>query len=105
MGSRQSDPNGRFMLSERELTDSDWPQLYRVCPLLRWHYEDIWKVLRSLCIPYCSLYDRGYTSLGDKTKTLPNEALKQEDGSYLPAYRLKEEFLERNGRLEQHPKL
>ncbi|KAI6183462.1 MoCF-biosynth domain-containing protein [Aphelenchoides bicaudatus] len=107
MGSRHSDPNGRFMQSEREPTDRDWPRFERICPLLRWHYSDIWLVLRSLCVPYCSLYDKGYTSLGDRTQTLPNEALRQEDGRYLPAYRLKEESLERDGRLEsnQVPKL
>jgi FAD synthetase len=101
MGSRHSDPNGRFMLTERELTDEGWPKFVRICPILRWHYADIWKTLRTLCIPYCSLYDKGYTSLGDRTKTIPNEALKLEDGRYRPAYELKDEALERKGRLEQ----
>jgi len=105
MGSRHTDPNGRFMLTEREITDKDWPEFYRLCPILRWNYADIWKVLRSLCIAYCPLYDKGYTSLGDRTKTLPNEVLKQEDGRYLPAYNLKEDALERKGRLEQAPKI
>lgn len=93
------------MQTERELTDKDWPQFVRVCPILRWHYVDVWRSLRSLCVPYCSLYDKGYTSLGDRTKTVPNDALKQEDGTYLPAYHLKKESLERTGRLEQSSKI
>lgn len=76
----------------------------RVCPLLRWHYVDIWRLIRSLCVPYCPLYDKGYTSLGDRTKTVRNEALKQSDGHYLPAYRLTVEALEREGRLESTSK-
>ncbi|KAI6197587.1 PAPS-reduct domain-containing protein [Aphelenchoides besseyi] len=103
MGSRDSDPNGRHMNSECEWTDRDWPQFYRVCPLLRWHYADIWRFIRLLCVPYCPLYDQGYTSIGDRTKTVPNEVLKQPDGRYLPAYCLTEETLERKGRLEKNP--
>ncbi|KAI6181928.1 hypothetical protein M3Y98_00882200 [Aphelenchoides besseyi] len=103
MGSRDSDPNGRHMNSECEWTDRGWPQFYRVCPLLRWHYADIWRFIRLLCVPYCPLYDQGYTSIGDRTKTVPNEELKQPDGRYLPAYFLTEEKLERKGRLEKSP--
>ncbi|KAI6242105.1 MoCF-biosynth domain-containing protein [Aphelenchoides fujianensis] len=105
MGSRQSDPNGRQMKSEGEWTDKNWPQFFLVCPILRWNYADVWRLLRSLCIPYCPLYDRGYTSLGDRTKAVPNEVLKQTDGSYLPAYRLTEGALERHGRSEAAPQL
>ena len=74
--------------------------IFSVCPLLRWHYADIWRLLRSLCVSYCPLYDKGYTSLGDRTKTVRNEALKQPDGTFLPAYRLTVDALEREGRLE-----
>ena len=29
MGSRLTDPNGRYMSAETQLTDPDWPQFYR----------------------------------------------------------------------------
>ena len=58
-------------------------------------------------IPYCSLYDQGYTSLGGTTDTHPNPVLKagsnaekQEDNgqTFRPAYELVEDNAERLGR-------
>ena len=56
-------------------------------------------------IPYCELYDKGYTSLGGTTDTHPNPALKAKQGTdererevYRPAYELVEDEAERLGR-------
>ena len=55
-------------------------------------------------VPYCPLYDQGYTSLGGTTDTHPNPALKSgsgdgdEDGTFRPAYELVEDKSERLGR-------
>ena len=74
----------------------------RINPILNWTYKDVWKFLRVLELPYCVLYDRGYTSLGNKSTTVPNPELKLIDSSgkisYRPAYMLDMDAKERSGR-------
>ena len=88
------------------------------------NYGQVWTFLRYFNLPYCSLYDKGYTSLGKTTDTFPNPALKRknnaetttpskvngdtttddihirlsDENSYWPAYHLADWSLERAGR-------
>lgn len=62
--------------------------------------------IRHLNIPYCPLYDMGYTSLGGTTDTHRNPALRRQSHSgpgtpkteFRPAYELVEDEEERLGR-------
>ncbi|KAJ0163492.1 FAD synthase [Colletotrichum tanaceti] len=57
--------------------------------------------IRHLDIPYCPLYDQGYTSLGGTQDTHPNPQLKKQGesgASFRPAYELTEDDEERLGR-------
>ncbi|KAJ8082190.1 3'-phosphoadenosine 5'-phosphosulfate sulfotransferase [Marasmius tenuissimus] len=74
IGTRRTDPHGS-RVSHRCMTDSDWPQFERINPIINWSYSAVWAFLRQLEIPYCSLYDDGYTSLGSTYNTFPNPAL------------------------------
>ncbi|XP_044270845.1 FAD synthase-like isoform X2 [Tribolium madens] len=102
MGTRRTDPFSGD-LSVFQMTDANWPQILRVSPVLDWHYSDIWDYLLLYKVPYCKLYDLGFTSLGNTVNTERNPSLKcydPFDGSefYLPAYKLLKEGKERNGR-------
>lgn len=101
MGTRYSDPHSDNMKPFQK-TDPGWPQFMRVSPLLSWDYQDIWSFLRTLDVPYCSLYDHGYSSLGNRQNTRPNSLLEETlpDGTsiYKPAYLLLDPKEERKGR-------
>lgn len=85
------------------MTDQGWPSLLRVNPLLDWTVRDIWDYIMHYKVPYCILYNLGYSSLGDKTNTTPNPHLQFEDTesgtlSYRKAYEMTDDSLERAGR-------
>merc|ERR1711953_953805 len=46
------------------MTDGVYPTFLRIFPLLEFDYGQVWDFLLSLNISYCTLYDRGFTSLG-----------------------------------------
>ncbi|KNZ75389.1 FAD synthase [Termitomyces sp. J132] len=108
IGTRRSDPHGA-KLSHRNMTDEGWPQFERINPIINWSYSQVWTFLRQLKVPYCCLYDEGYTSLGSTFNTFPNPALLIEstvtkneilspEPRYRPAYELQDGNLERSGR-------
>ncbi|KUJ16190.1 adenine nucleotide alpha hydrolases-like protein [Mollisia scopiformis] len=103
VGTRRTDPHGEN-LTHFDETDSGWPAFMRVHPVIDWHYAEIWAFIRHFEIPYCSLYDQGYTSLGGTTDTHPNPALKAQENkenshqTFRPAYELVEDDAERLGR-------
>ena len=84
-----------------------WPEFTRILPILDWSYTDVWQFLRQNNLSYCSLYDEGYTSLGEKHNTIKNPHLlkKIEEGEtetekeeYLAAYLLENDDYERFSR-------
>ncbi|KAF4914766.1 FAD synthase [Colletotrichum fructicola] len=100
VGTRRTDPHGE-KLTHFDPTDSGWPDFMRVHPVIDWHYAEIWAFIRHLGIPYCPLYDQGYTSLGGTQDTHPNPQLKKEGqngAGFRPAYELTEDDEERLGR-------
>ncbi|KAK8231546.1 hypothetical protein HDK77DRAFT_65364 [Phyllosticta capitalensis] len=98
VGTRRTDPHGEH-LTHFDPTDHGWPSFMRIHPVIDWHYVEIWTFIRHLRIPYCNLYDAGYTSLGGTTDTHPNPALRIDTTDrFRPAYELVEDYEERLGR-------
>lgn len=108
LGTRSNDPNagsqGVYAPSSHYM-----PPFLRVNPILDWNYGQVWHFLRTFQLPYCKLYDDGYTSLGTVKDTLPCPALKKDDDEYWPAYMLRDWDQERAGRInkkqQQQPKV
>eukprot|EP00741_Cyanophora_paradoxa_P021227 tig00000237_g20488.t1 len=102
MGQRQGDP-GAVNLEHFSPTDPGWPPIIRVNAILDWTYAQVWRFLVDFKLPYCSLYDRGYTSIGGQLDTLPNPALKNANGTFKPAAALEDWSQERAGRIAKKP--
>ena len=78
-GTRATDPNG-VSATPFEPSSPSWPAFMRINPILNWSYADVWTFLRGNGLAYCSLYDLGYTSLGNSTNSVANPALALEGG-------------------------
>ncbi|KAI8930219.1 hypothetical protein BC831DRAFT_439661 [Entophlyctis helioformis] len=102
VGTRRTDPYSGSLHSFAP-TDSGWPPVMRVLPILDWEYTEVWEAIKLLRVPYCSLYDKGYTSLGGVHDTVPNPHLQDaaSKSGYLPAYALKDGTREREGRTKR----
>ncbi|KDN47613.1 hypothetical protein RSAG8_03403, partial [Rhizoctonia solani AG-8 WAC10335] len=103
VGTRRNDPHGA-KLDFLQHCDPGWPNLLRVNPIINWSYVQVWQYLRHprLKVPYCHLYDDGYTSLGSTYNTFKNPALQVLTPglppTWKPAYALEDGSLERAGR-------
>ena len=99
MGTRATDPNAGWMDYFCH-TSAGWPKMNLIAPILHMSYTEVWRIMESLGIDYCSLYKRGYTSIGRKSNTVPNPLLRL-DGSdkFLHACTLSDESKERCGRI------
>lgn len=99
MGTRKADPNAENLEPFCQ-TDPGWPELLRVNPIFDWNYNQIWQFLLDFNVPYCSLYDKGYSSVGVASLTLRNPLLRDPNNPsiYLPAHTLADDSTERQGR-------
>ncbi|KAL3906832.1 MAG: hypothetical protein SGILL_009117, partial [Bacillariaceae sp.] len=118
LGTRSSDPNA--VGQDHFSPSSHWmPPFMRVNPILDWNYGLVWHFLRLFQLPYCSLYDDGYTSLGTVKDTHPCPALAVNRGEnvgtvaadgnsslpkFWPAYMLRDWDQERAGRVKKENK-
>lgn len=102
IGTRLDDLKPNVTIDAFSPTDKDWPKFMRVNPILKWSYNQVWDFIRQLNIPYCDLYNQGYTSLGTKTDTAKNSSLLRHNEMgepyYLPAWNLGQSSEERLSR-------
>ena len=71
LGTRVGDPH-TDRVEHFQPSSANWPAFMRVNPILEWRHDQVWKFLRDLHLPYCSLYDEGYTSIGNTGNSVRN---------------------------------
>jgi FAD synthetase len=99
MGCRIGDPCISANNDYFHPTDSDWPQIMRIYPILDWSYNSVWNYIIENDLPYCNLYDQGYTSIGNKKNTFKNYLLfDHENKCFSPCHTLGDSSAERLGR-------
>lgn len=57
--------------SEAYFSSRETPNHIRVHPILHFTEDDVWEYIKKYRVPYVSLYDKGYRSLGEKDFTKP----------------------------------
>lgn len=102
IGTRKDDLRPDSDIAAFAPTDEDWPKFMRVNPILNWSYAQVWMFIKELDLPYCDLYNQGYSSLGTRDDTKKNSSLLRLDDRgkpyYLPAWNLKKSNEERMSR-------
>jgi FAD synthetase len=103
MGSRKTDP-GCNDLNIFSPTDEGYPNIIRINPIIDWSYRGVWEYIDNHNLEVCSLYNMGYTSIGNKTNTFPNYLLFNSNGNgndrYIHAKYLPDGTRERIGRIK-----
>ena len=56
-------------------TNKGYPAFNRINPIIKWDYNQVWPAMKVLEIPYCKLYNEGYSSLGNQNNTVKNPTL------------------------------
>lgn len=77
---------------------SPYPDFIRFYPIFKFDFDDIWRLILLSKTKYLELYDRGYSSIGNRFNTCVNENLKIDGDFILPAWCLDEFDTERNFR-------
>ncbi len=110
LGTRFGDPNAAGQAYFCPSSEG-WPPFMRVNPVIDWSYSEVWRFLTLGSgsgsgggLPYCRLYDAGYTSIGNTEDTVPNSHLANADGTFRPAHQLVQEDQERAGRVDKKKK-
>ena len=77
LGSRSTDPHtqGLSIFSDSDV-EKGWPAFQRILPIYEWTYNNIWEFILANELPYCDMYSRGFTYVGDQTNTIINPFLK-----------------------------
>lgn len=80
LGTRETDP---YAQSWSVIKDTDthkgWPLYSRVMLIYYWSYKMVWRFIKECELPYCKLYDKGFTYVGDQSNSIPNPFLASEN--------------------------
>lgn len=116
VGIRRTDPYGANLnLEQKTDTHRGWPDFMRINPILEWHTSEIWYFIKWLqyessntdfAIDYCSLYNKGYSSLGGCDNTVRNPRLRRKDAErddvlFWPAWWILDDDIERLSRVQK----
>lgn len=103
MGTRKDDMKSpadanQIALTLHQASTYPFPKFMRIFPVFNFTYNEIWRLILSSDFDYLSLYEQGFTSIGNKENTKINSFLFDNNRNIYPAWYLKEETSERQFR-------
>jgi len=70
-GLRRDQSSGRAITPKAAVVESGGRNVLKLCPLADWSEEQVWDYIRQNDVPYNTLYDKGYASIGCEICSTP----------------------------------
>ncbi len=86
IGVRAAESARRAKLWKEVVIDWNNENVKFICPIVDWSQDDVWNFIKSRNLPYCKLYDEGYTRIGCLNCPMQSAKVRTQEMKKYPNY-------------------